>query len=203
MQFNHHISHERRSVLLQPPLGISKCRARVLNEAPEFPGMIRLPQVHELVDQNVLADLCGHEQQPEIQGDVAGRGAGAPPRTLAADADAGHLEAKSPREREKLWRELARRALPQLAFDLRRPCRRQSTGTLLLGPGEVPLRETERFGARSTARDRDAKGAIRPDAHHVAAGAAHSYEMDDEVGGLGRRLKRQPELCTVIRRCTS
>src|SRR5215475_15153907 len=81
-------SEQRCAVLAKPPLGVAKLRARLLDQAPKADGMVRLAQVHQLVDEDVVADVRGHQHEAEVERDVPLRRAGAPPRALVADRDA-------------------------------------------------------------------------------------------------------------------
>jgi len=42
-------------------------------EPPEVPGVIESSEMHQLVDQDVVADGVRHQHEPPVQTDVAGR----------------------------------------------------------------------------------------------------------------------------------
>ena len=54
--------------------------------------MILLPQMHQLVNEHVIANLLGHLHQAKVQRDLAGARARSPPRTLISDADTTDVE---------------------------------------------------------------------------------------------------------------
>jgi hypothetical protein len=47
-------------------------RARLLDQLPESRRVIHPLQVHQLVDDHVVADRLGHVDEPPIEADVAG-----------------------------------------------------------------------------------------------------------------------------------
>src|SRR5688572_27555613 len=82
------MSKERASLGAQPALGFAEAGAGRLHEAPESPRMVLLLQVHQLVDEHVVADLVGRLHEPEVERDGARAGARSPSRALVSDADA-------------------------------------------------------------------------------------------------------------------
>ena len=64
--------------------------ARSRDEAPIVGRMVHAPQMHQLVDEDVIAHRRWHEHEPPVQADVPIAPAGSPSCTLVPDADARH-----------------------------------------------------------------------------------------------------------------
>ena len=62
---------EQVAVLAQPTAAHVEVGARLRDEAPEVPGVIQAAQVHELVDDDVVAHSIGHENETPVEADVA------------------------------------------------------------------------------------------------------------------------------------
>ena len=82
----------RVAVLAKPSARILIAGAGVRDEAPEVARVIEPPQMHQLMDQNVVADDIRHQHKTPVEADVTRRRAGSPPRSLIAYADARHLK---------------------------------------------------------------------------------------------------------------
>ena len=76
------------SVLAQPLARVSIVGARMGDQPPEMTGVIEPPQVHELVNQYVVAHAVGHQHESPIQADVSRRRARSPARPLIPYTDA-------------------------------------------------------------------------------------------------------------------
>ena len=62
------------------------------NQLPETRRVIHAPEVHQLVNHDVVANRWRHLHEPPVQADVAAARAGAPTPPLIANADAGHVQ---------------------------------------------------------------------------------------------------------------
>ena len=113
-------SEERGAIFFEPSFGLAERGIRLFDEAPEPPRVVALPQVHQFVDQDVLADLGRHEQQAEVQRDVPARRARSPARALVANRNARDDEAVPLGEREKLRRQFDRGPGAQLVVGVGR-----------------------------------------------------------------------------------
>ena len=77
-----------RAVASQPGARFFVRRTGRRHQLPERRRMIHAPQVHQLVDQHVVADRLRHLHQPPVQADVTAARARSPAPALIADADA-------------------------------------------------------------------------------------------------------------------
>lgn len=177
----------------EPALGVSEPRAGGLHEPPEPNRVIGLPQVHQLMDEDVFADVRRHEQQAVVERDIASRRTRSPARALIADGHPPDGEAVLRGQGEQLRRQLALRLLTQRRLDVRRPARGQDLGSLAARPVEMAIRKPQSLTLRSAPRDRHAQIAIRSDAQHVAARIPDAHEMNSE-GRLVRRFEWKPGL---------
>ena len=75
-------------VAVEPFFGGGIVGAGGLDEVPEFAGVVHLAQVHEFVEDEVIADGGGCLNQAPVQRDGALRGTGTPAGVLVADEDA-------------------------------------------------------------------------------------------------------------------
>ena len=141
--------------------------------------MIHTSQMHQLVDEHVLADRSRHEDETPVQTDVTIATARAPTRALVPDADARHHETVSGSEREQSWRKFTTGLLAQRAPLLDRVTVLRQSSTLPRNPFSMSRGERFGFATRAAAWNRYAKAAIRIDTQHVATGAA----MPDEICG--------------------
>ena len=111
---------EAPSRRLQPTLGVAKSGTDRLDQAPETAGVVLLLDVHQLVEQHVVADVRRHLHEPEIEGDVAVARARSPARALIAYRDGADLEAVLDRELAQARQEDGPGQLAQVVLD-RRP----------------------------------------------------------------------------------
>jgi hypothetical protein len=86
-------SEQRPTRAPQPTLRIPVVGTRALDQRPEARPVILLAQVHQLVNQDVVAHEGRHLNQPEVEGDGARARAGPPARALCPDGDTRELEA--------------------------------------------------------------------------------------------------------------
>jgi hypothetical protein len=80
-------------VLLEPGFGGPVVWADAFDFVPVFRGMVHLPEVHQLVEDQVVADGVRGVEDAPVEGNGGAHGTGAPARALVADADA--LDAES------------------------------------------------------------------------------------------------------------
>ena len=111
---------KRVAVPFEPVLCLAEAGAGGFDQPPESNGMVGLAQVHQFVDQDVLAHGVWHQQEPVVQRDVSARRAGSPARALVADRHFADLQAEPIGQRMELGRQLARGARAQCLFDRRR-----------------------------------------------------------------------------------
>jgi len=152
--------------------------------------MVEPPQVHELVDDDVVAHPGGHHDQSPVQTDMALTAAGSPPGTLIPDTDTADLQAMLRRQLVQPRRQLDFRRRPE-----RRPRAGDDLTTaqpraLACHPVDVPPRERIGLAARSPARNRHAHAAVVVDAQEVAPGTAVAHEIDGCNRPLDRRCRR-------------
>jgi len=84
--------------------------------------MVHPAEVHQLMNKNVIPDRRRHEHQPPVQADVPVAAAGAPPRTLVANADAREDEPMLRSELQQAWGQLAASLFAKRAAIVDRPC---------------------------------------------------------------------------------
>src|SRR5262245_61998728 len=75
-------SQQFAPVLSEPPLRFTPPRADRRHLSPEPPRVVRLPDVHQLVKDDVVAHFRGHLNQPPVERDDPLRRASAPARSL-------------------------------------------------------------------------------------------------------------------------
>jgi hypothetical protein len=64
---------EQVSILAKPPARVFIAGTCVRDEVPEVARVIEPPQMHQLMDQDVLADALGHQDETPVEADVTGR----------------------------------------------------------------------------------------------------------------------------------
>lgn len=57
-------------IFAQPPARVLIVRARVRDKAPEVTRMIEPAQMHELMNEDVVADRVRHQEETPVQTDV-------------------------------------------------------------------------------------------------------------------------------------
>ena len=82
----------------QPSLRVAKIRTHVFDKTPETPRMILFLQVHQLVQNDVVADRRRHLNEPIVQSDSSGLRARSPTRSLVANGKTRDDEAVFSRE---------------------------------------------------------------------------------------------------------
>ena len=106
----------------QPLACLGVFRAGGGDKPPVGGRMVHPPQMHELVDEDVVPHRRRHQHQTPVQADVSARAAGSPPRTLVANAHARDDEAMLRREFEQARRQLAASLFAIRAAIVDRPC---------------------------------------------------------------------------------
>ena len=104
-------------MLFQPALGRMVIRTDTLDLTPEPRGVVHLPQVHQLVQNQIVTDERGRLNESPVQGNGPSSRAGTPTRSLIAHCDPTHGQLmehcvfKNPR-----WEFLGRQP-PQMPFN--------------------------------------------------------------------------------------
>ena len=106
--------------------------------------MVHPAEMHQLVDQDVIAYRSRHQHQTPVQANVAVTPAGAPSRPLIADADARHYDPVALRQFEQSRGEVPACLLSQRRLVFERTRCGVRTCSLSDYPIDVPL--NERFG---------------------------------------------------------
>ena len=109
--------------------------------------MVHPAQMHELVNEDVVAHRGRHQDEPPIQTDVPVAAAGTPARALVADADARDGEPVLRRKRQQPRRQLAASPIAQRRPVLDRRSLLRNTRALPRDPFLVALRELLRLAA--------------------------------------------------------
>lgn len=169
------------SILAQPLARVGVLGACVFDQAPEMARMIEPPQMHQLVNQHVVAHAVGHQYESPVEADVTRRGTGAPTRALIPYADARHTQAMVRGKPPQLIRQLEGRSAPQCSDRFRCVCEPARSGRvqlclLTLNPGTLLLGEQLRVAARSPSRNGDTDASVGADTDDVTS----SRRMADE-----------------------
>ena len=180
-------------MLPEPSFRVAEPWAGGLHESPEADRVVWLAQVHQLVNEDVLADFWRHEQETVVERDVAAGRARTPARTLIADGHPAHGETVLRGQREQLRPQLPRCLFSQRLLDVRGPTRGQDLRSLPPCPVEMSIRKPHRLALGSASRDGDAQIAVRPDAQHIAPRMADADEVDPESRFL-RLFERESRL---------
>ena len=177
---------EQVSILAQPLTGILVAGTRMRDEAPEMAGVIETTEVHQFVNQHILADRVGHQYEPPIQANEAGRRAGAPSRALIAYADARHMKSMMLGEAQQLRRQLAGGLTPQfldcLGAVLRSVCGALADlRPLTLDPGTLLLGEQLGVAAGSPSRNGDTDASVRSHPDDISPGSRMADEIHETI----------------------
>ena len=106
-------------MLFQPSLRSFVIRAGALHFPPKPRRMIHFPQVHDLVNQNIISDEGWRLDEPPIQGDRPASGTGTPPRPLVAHRNPAHGQLMQCCVFKHSWRQFLRRLTPEMSFNSR------------------------------------------------------------------------------------
>lgn len=142
--------------------------------------MVQSPQMHQLMEDDVVAHPRRHQDEPPIQADVTVRAAGSPARALIPDADAPHRQLMARRQLDETPRQLDRGARAECAPLLGPEPGHLDPGPLLCDPLQMPQPERDRLPPRPPARNRHAHAPIVLHAQYVPARAPvpHEVELD-------------------------
>lgn len=127
---------------LDPGLGGGVGGAEAGDLVPEGAGMVEVPEVGELVEDDVVADLGGGLDEAPVEADAAAGGAGAPSGALVADLDRGWVEAMKGGELLEAGGKLVRGQGMEGALDARAEV---VLVAVLLGDEEVAKLEVRAF----------------------------------------------------------
>ncbi len=103
--------------------------------------MVHPAEVHQFVDEDVIANRCRHQHQSPVQADMAVTPAGTPPRSLITNTDAADREPIACRQFEQPRGQLAPRLLSQRPVVLNRPKFGTCAGSLPDDPVGISLHE--------------------------------------------------------------
>ena len=140
--------------------------------------MIEPPQVHQLVDEHVIAHIRRHQDQTPVQGNVSVAPARSPSRALIADADTGDRQTLLGRDLMQPRGQFRARPLTQRPPFLGPDRRRCQPRPLPGDPVDVALHERVGVALRTAARDRDADAAVMLDAKQIPPRPAMANEID-------------------------
>ena len=174
------------SILAQPTAGRLVTRAGVRDETPEMARVIETPQMHEFMNQHVIANRVRHQYEPPIEADVTRRRAGSPPRTLIAYADARDMESVMLSQAPQVRGELARGLSPQLrdgvgAIRWGLGGSFQGLRALTLDPRAVLLGKQLGVLAGSPSRKGDTDSSVGAHPDHIASGCGMADEIHERI----------------------
>ena len=148
-----------------PRLSIGRvCRS---DQPPVRGRVIEPSQVHQLMDEHVVAHLVGHQDQTPVETNVTIAAARSPARTLIPHGDPRHRQAVRRRQGEEAWRQFLLRALFQRAALFECEERPGDAGALARNPGQIPPGKRLRLPLRPAARDGDAHASVVIDAQQI------------------------------------
>src|SRR6185369_16425420 len=110
---------QRSPILPEPSFRVAEPRAGGFHQTPEADRVVWLAQVHQIVDEDVLADVRRHEEQTVVERDIAPRRTRSPARALIADGDPADGQAVTRGQREQLRRQFPRGLFSQRLLDVR------------------------------------------------------------------------------------
>ena len=116
--------------------------------------MIEALQVHQLMDQHVIANRRRHQDKPPVQRDLAVAATGSPSRALITDAHAGLGQAVFSSDLQLPCWQLRARSLAKRHALLGAEHRWHEPRPLPRDPVDVTLHERVGLALRSAARDR-------------------------------------------------
>ena len=101
----------------QPALGETKIRTGRLDQAPEAPRVILLLQMHQLMQEDVVAHLYRHLHEAIVEGNPSGARARSPSRPLISNRQSRDLQAMIVGERMEPAAQLITRKRAQVGLD--------------------------------------------------------------------------------------
>lgn len=147
--------------------------------------------MHQFVQQDVLTDEGGYEDEPPVECDRSARRARAPARTLIANRHARHINGVNGRKIEELSRQVARGLLAVPPIDDRphharrgRPLPAGAICPLVGDPARTGLDKRQRVALGAPARQRHPNRAIIEHAHDEAPRTAMADEHHASLGGV-------------------
>ena len=158
---------------------------RVSHQRPVPPGVVHLPEVHQLVDDDVLPDRGRHQDQPPVQTDMAVSPARSPARALIADGHARHGETMPRGEPEHEAGQFDRRAIAKIPPLGRTQRSRVQPRALPGDPFEMAQAKSHRVALRSAPWNRHSHTAVVVHAKHVASRSFVTDEVELEVRRCG------------------
>ena len=177
---------EQVSVFAEPLSRVVVVGARVCNEAPEMTRVIEPSQMHQLVNQDIIADAVRHQHESPIQADVTGGRAGSPARALIPDAHARHVDAVVPGQEQQTPWKLASRLPAQFPDRLGAVTQAvhgtfEHAGPLTLDPGALLFGKKFGLTAGSPSRNGDTDAAIGPHPDDISSGRRMADEIHETI----------------------
>jgi len=134
-------STQRWAVPPQPVASGGVIGARLGDEPPVRRRMVHPAEVHQFVDQDVVADPCRHQHESPVEADVAVTSAGTPPRSLIPHTHAADGKPIPCRQFEQPRREFTPRLVSQCVVVFNRTDFVTCTYSLSRYPLDVSLDE--------------------------------------------------------------
>ncbi len=180
------VSFEQVTVLAQPSARLLVAGTRMSDEAPEVAGMIEASQMHQLVNQHVVANRVGHQDETPVEGDVACRRAGPPARALIPYTDARHRQAVMVRQATQAIGKLLRCPSAELPDGFGRvggPVlgTRSQLGPLAFNPVVVLFGKELGVAAGSPSRNGDTDTSVGAHADYIASGSGMADEIHERI----------------------
>jgi hypothetical protein len=152
--------------------------------------MIEALQVHQLMDQHVIANRRRHQDESPVQRDLAVTATGSPSRALITDAHAGHGQAVFNSDLQQPCWQLRARALAKRHALPGAEHRWHEPRPLPRDPVGVTLHERVGLALRSAARDRHAYAPVMIDTQEIPSRTAMTNEIDRCKGAIAGRCYR-------------
>lgn len=173
-------------VVAQPLTCDLEIRTCLGDEPPESTRVVELPEMHQLVDEHVIAHAVWHQDEAPVQTDVSGWRARAPSRALIAYAHLGDRQAVLGGKAMQPRRKLARRSQPQLRDRIDgvgqpRATRRSQARPLPGNPMALLFGKLLGMAPRAPARECDPDTPIRSYTNHVTPGPRMPYEFHGRI----------------------
>src|SRR5688500_2938296 len=177
---------EQMPVLAQPQPRLVVVGTCMRNQTPEMARVIEPAQVHQLVNQHVIAHAVGHQYQAPVETDMARWRARSPSRPLVAYAHTRHLQAVICSQLHQARGQLAH-GLPSQIPDgfrgIREAARRASEylRALPLEPGALLGGEQLRVTAGSPSRNGDTDTSIGSYPDYVASSPGMTNKIHERI----------------------
>ena len=161
-------------------------RTCMRDQTPEMARVIEPTQVHQLVNQHVVAHAVGHQYQTPVQADMTRWRARSPARPLVTYAHTRHLQPVMCSQLHQARRQIARglpSQIPDGLWGIREAARRASKDlrALPLDPGTLLGGEQLRVAAGSPSRNGNADTSIGSYPDYVASSRGMAHEIHERI----------------------